>query len=87
MQGAILHDTVEDTDTTLDEIEEKFGPEVRSIVDEVSDDKSLPKAERKRLQVEAMSILVFLMYAYITGYQCTTQEQESQTYKTCRQVI
>jgi len=43
---------VEDTDTTLDEIESTFGVEVRGIVDEVTDDKSLPKAERKRLQVE-----------------------------------
>lgn len=50
-QAAVLHDTVEDTDTTLDEIEEVFGAEVRRIVDEVTDDKSLPKAERKRLQV------------------------------------
>ena len=51
LQAAVLHDTVEDTDTTLDEIEEIFGGEVRRIVDEVTDDKSLPKAERKRLQV------------------------------------
>lgn len=51
LQAAVLHDTVEDTDTTLDEIEEVFGAEVRRIVYEVTDDKSLPKAERKRLQV------------------------------------
>ena len=51
LQAAVLHDTVEDTDTTLDEIEGVFGLEVRRIVDEVTDDKSLPKAERKRLQV------------------------------------
>merc|ERR1711953_394455 len=50
--GALLHDTVEDTDTTLDEIEEKFGSRVRHIVDQVTDDKNLPKMERKRLQVE-----------------------------------
>jgi guanosine-3',5'-bis(diphosphate) 3'-pyrophosphohydrolase len=50
--GAILHDTVEDTDTTLEEIEKKFGPYTRELVASVSDDKSLPKAERKRLQVE-----------------------------------
>lgn len=50
--AAILHDTVEDTDTTLDELEEHFGTEVRNIVDECSDDKSLPKQERKRLQIE-----------------------------------
>jgi (p)ppGpp synthase/HD superfamily hydrolase len=50
--AAILHDTVEDTETTADEIEEHFGPAVRSLVEEVTDDKGLPKAERKRLQIE-----------------------------------
>jgi len=49
--GAILHDTVEDTDTTLDEIEAEFGASVRRIVDQVSDDKNLAKEERKRLQI------------------------------------
>jgi guanosine-3',5'-bis(diphosphate) 3'-pyrophosphohydrolase len=50
--AAILHDTVEDTATTLDEIDARFGPEVRGIVAEVTDDKALPKDERKRRQVE-----------------------------------
>uniref|UniRef100_A0A669PHD8 VPS33B late endosome and lysosome associated n=1 Tax=Phasianus colchicus TaxID=9054 RepID=A0A669PHD8_PHACC len=50
LQAALLHDTVEDTDTTLPEIEERFGPEVRRVVEELTDDKALPKAERKRLQ-------------------------------------
>jgi guanosine-3',5'-bis(diphosphate) 3'-pyrophosphohydrolase len=50
--GAILHDTIEDTGTSPAELEERFGPIVRSLVQEVTDDKSLPKAERKRLQVE-----------------------------------
>jgi (p)ppGpp synthase/HD superfamily hydrolase len=50
--AAILHDTVEDTETTPAEIEEHFGPVVRSLVEEVTDDKSLPKPERKRLQIE-----------------------------------
>jgi len=50
--AAILHDTVEDTRTTPAEIEEHFGPAVRSLVQEVTDDKSLPKPERKRLQIE-----------------------------------
>jgi len=49
--AALLHDTVEDTDTTADELQALFGREVRDIVMEVTDDKSLPKAERKRLQV------------------------------------
>lgn len=50
--AAILHDTVEDTDATPQEIETLFGRDVRALVAEVTDDKSLPKAERKRLQVE-----------------------------------
>jgi guanosine-3',5'-bis(diphosphate) 3'-pyrophosphohydrolase len=51
LQAAILHDTVEDTDTTLEEIERLFGAKVRSIVDEVTDDKTLGKQERKEEQV------------------------------------
>jgi guanosine-3',5'-bis(diphosphate) 3'-pyrophosphohydrolase len=50
--GAILHDTVEDTDTALTDIERAFGAEVRQVVAEVTDDKRLPKAERKRRQVQ-----------------------------------
>jgi (p)ppGpp synthase/HD superfamily hydrolase len=52
LECAILHDTVEDTETTPDELEETFGARVRELVAEVTDDKSLPKAERKRLQIE-----------------------------------
>src|SRR6186997_3356629 len=50
--GAILHDTVEDTDTSPEEVEQVFGPGVKSLVMEVTDDKNLPKQERKRLQVQ-----------------------------------
>lgn len=49
--AALLHDTVEDTETSPEEIVERFGPVVAGYVAEVTDDKSLPKAERKRLQV------------------------------------
>lgn len=49
--AAILHDTIEDTPTTPDEIREGFGEDVLSIVLEVTDDKSLPKEHRKQLQV------------------------------------
>ena len=52
LAGAILHDTIEDTETTRDELESLFGAEVASVVAEVTDDKSLLKAERKRLQIE-----------------------------------
>lgn len=50
--AAILHDTVEDTETTPEELEERFGPDVQLLVAEVTDDKSLSKVDRKRLQVE-----------------------------------
>lgn len=49
--AALLHDTVEDTKTSFEEIEELFGARVASIVKECTDDKSLEKAERKRLQI------------------------------------
>lgn len=55
--AAILHDTIEDTETTEQELVRLFGQEVADIVLEVSDDKSLPKAERKRLQIEYASTL------------------------------
>ena len=51
LAAALLHDTVEDTETSLSEIEYLFGQRVASIVAEVTDDKSLPKAERKRRQI------------------------------------
>lgn len=53
--AAILHDTVEDTETSFEEIEQQFGSHVRSIVAEVTDDKSLSKAERKQAQIEHAS--------------------------------
>ncbi len=49
--AGLLHDTIEDTATTPEEIEEHFGVEILSVVLEVTDDKSLPKTERKLLQV------------------------------------
>jgi guanosine-3',5'-bis(diphosphate) 3'-pyrophosphohydrolase len=52
LQAAILHDSIEDTRTAPGEIEEQFGREVRLLVQEVTDDKSLPKDVRKRLQIE-----------------------------------
>lgn len=51
LQAALLHDTVEDTDTSFEELEEKFGKRVTAVVREVTDDKNLPKEERKRLQI------------------------------------
>lgn len=50
--AAILHDTIEDTETTTQELIREFGQEIADIVLEVSDDKTLSAVERKRLQVE-----------------------------------
>jgi len=50
--GALLHDTLEDTNATAEEIRQQFGEQVLALVQEVTDDKSLPKLERKRLQIE-----------------------------------
>lgn len=52
LAAAILHDTLEDTDTTPEEIESAFGKAVLGYVREVTDDKSLPKPVRKQLQID-----------------------------------
>ena len=52
LAAALLHDTIEDTATTAQELDLAFGSEIASIVVEVTDDKSLPKAERKQAQIE-----------------------------------
>ncbi|MHB1194448.1 MAG: HD domain-containing protein [Longimicrobiales bacterium] len=52
LQAALLHDTIEDTETTAAEMEEVFGAEVTRVVLEMTDDNTLAKAERKRLQTE-----------------------------------
>lgn len=49
--AAVLHDTIEDTDTTVEELTSEFGQVIADLVMEVTDNKSLPKAERKRLQI------------------------------------
>jgi guanosine-3',5'-bis(diphosphate) 3'-pyrophosphohydrolase len=53
--AAILHDSLEDTDASPEEIQRYFGDSVLGLVLEITDDKSLPKAERKQLQVETAS--------------------------------
>jgi guanosine-3',5'-bis(diphosphate) 3'-pyrophosphohydrolase len=50
--AALLHDAVEDQEVPTDLIGERWGAAVRDLVLEVTDDKALPKDERKRLQVE-----------------------------------
>jgi guanosine-3',5'-bis(diphosphate) 3'-pyrophosphohydrolase len=55
--AAILHDTIEDTNTINSEIADLFGDNVLGIVLELTDDKSLPKAIRKQLQIDNASKL------------------------------
>ena len=52
LRAAILHDTIEDTETSYAELQDRFGVAVAGILLEVTDDKTLPKQRRKELQVE-----------------------------------
>src|SRR6267154_5131596 len=52
LAAAALHDTIEDTETTEEELRTIFGEEITQIVVEMTDNKSLPKEVRKRLQIE-----------------------------------
>lgn len=55
--AAILHDTLEDTETQTRELEDEFGRQICGIVMEVSDDQRLPPAERKRAQIDKAASL------------------------------
>ena len=50
--AALLHDTIEDTETSAEELRSRFGKAITNIVLEVTDDKSLPKTDRKLAQIE-----------------------------------
>lgn len=50
--AALLHDTIEDTNTTAEELTAAFGQSITDVVLEVTDDKKLDKAVRKQLQIE-----------------------------------
>jgi guanosine-3',5'-bis(diphosphate) 3'-pyrophosphohydrolase len=57
LAAALLHDTIEDTATTAQELEAEFGTQIAAVVAEVTDDKYLPKKERKRRQIEHAATL------------------------------
>jgi (p)ppGpp synthase/HD superfamily hydrolase len=57
LMAAVLHDAIEDTNTTPDELEENFGRTVRMVVEEVTDDKTLDQAARKESQVRRAPFL------------------------------
>jgi len=52
LAAALLHDTIEDTKTTPEELIDNFGKRVCNLVQEVTDDKTLPKLERKQRQID-----------------------------------
>ena len=52
LAAALLHDTIEDTETTVEELIDNFGERVCRLVQEVTDDKTLPKLERKQRQID-----------------------------------
>jgi GTP diphosphokinase / guanosine-3',5'-bis(diphosphate) 3'-diphosphatase len=53
--GAMLHDVLEDTDSNVAELTAFFGQEITAIVQEVTDDRTLPKAERKKAQLDGIT--------------------------------
>ena len=52
--AAVLHDVLEDTPTTADEVSERFGPRVCQLVRALSDDKSLPRKRRRQITLEEL---------------------------------
>lgn len=57
LQAALLHDVLEDTDTSVATLRKRFGIQVASVVLELTDDKTLPKQQRKQLQIERAAVL------------------------------
>jgi len=73
--AGLLHDTIEDTETTPEELAQAFGSTVRDIVLEVSDDKSLPKAVRKQEQIRhAASASVAARQVKLADKICNLQD-------------
>jgi GTP diphosphokinase / guanosine-3',5'-bis(diphosphate) 3'-diphosphatase len=52
LAAALLHDTIEDTTATEEELRVRFGDEVTAVVLQVTDDKTLPKPDRKQAQID-----------------------------------
>ncbi len=55
LAAAVLHDVIEDTKYSYDDLISVFGKTIADYVDEVTDDKNLPKQKRKDIQIETMS--------------------------------
>lgn len=54
LMAAVLHDVLEDTPTSPDEVSARFGPRVLTIVEALSDDKSLPRRRRREITLEGL---------------------------------
>lgn len=54
LMAAVLHDVIEDTPTTAKEVSERFGARVCQLVEALSDDKSLPRAQRREVVLQAL---------------------------------
>lgn len=52
--AAALHDVVEDTAATIEDIEEKFGADVAAVVGAVTDDQNMPREERRARQLHIL---------------------------------
>ena len=86
--AALLHDSIEDVGVTKEEIAELFGDDVAILVAEVTDDKSLPKEERKRLQVvnapKKISNLRAILSSPPSGW---TEHRKAEYFNWAKQVI
>jgi len=73
--AALLHDLLEDTDTTDEDIRSKFGGKVLNLVEEVTDDMKLPKRERKRLQIlKVADLTAEAQYIKIADKACNIRD-------------
>ena len=52
LSAALLHDTLEDTDTSAHELDKNFGSRVRIIVEELTDNDMLTFSQRKQMQID-----------------------------------
>ncbi len=75
LKAAILHDILEDKHVSVEELYIRFGREVSQIVEELTDDMSLPYAERRRLQIsEAANLSLAAKKIKIADKSCNIRD-------------
>ena len=62
IEAALLHDTVEDTDVTLEQLQHEFGNEVAALVDGVTKLGKVPLATKEEFQAENIRKMLLAMY-------------------------